>query len=237
MRGLLVIAMFLVSLANAAWQDYTEVRELRLDTDGIKTFILDVGAGSLDVTGVAGSDRILVMATIKVDDGDDDARKLIEKRMSLTLDSNGSEAILIARFEQGMFGTSTDASIDLEVQVPEDVMIRIDDGSGSIDVRSMSADVAIDDGSGSIDVNRAGSVSIDDGSGSILVSDANGDVNINDGSGSITVRNVQGSVRIDDGSGGIDVDYVEHDLVIIDDGSGSLTYANVKGSVEGDIEE
>lgn len=237
MRSLLLMTMLTMSLANAAWREYTEVRELQLDAAGIDAFALDVGAGKLDIRGVSGSNRILVTATIRVDDDDDDARMAIEKYMTLTLEGDGDTAILLARFGDGLLGMGPDASIDLEVQVPEGTAVRIDDSSGSIDVSGLNADVFIDDGSGSIDVSRAGAVEVHDGSGSIDINYANGDVRIDDGSGSISVTNVKGSVYIDDGSGSIKVNVVEQDLVIIGDGSGSLSYANVGGSVEGDIED
>lgn len=237
MRSFLIMAMFAASFANAAWRDYSEVRELQLDTGGLDALQIDAGAGQLDVRGVSGAEKILVIATIRVEDGEDDARKLIEKDMVLTLERKGDEARLVARFERGMWGSGPNAGIDLKVQVPDSLALRVDDSSGSIDIVEMAAAVKIDDGSGSIDVHGAGTLDIEDGSGSIEAFRINGDVRINDGSGSIDVRDVSGSVYIDDGSGGIKVNGVEADLVIIDDGSGSQTYANVAGNVEGKIKE
>ena len=44
MRGFVVMAMFLASFADAAWNDYTSVRELELNADGIEAFTIDPGA-------------------------------------------------------------------------------------------------------------------------------------------------------------------------------------------------
>ena len=218
MRSFIVMAMFAASLGHAAMNDYTEIRNLELDADEIEELSIDAGAGSMDITGIAGAKKITVKAIIEVPDVDDDkALRIIEREMKLSLDRSGSDALLNASFERRFMGFgSHSARINIEISVPQGIAVIIDDGSGSIDVKNV-AHVKIDDGSGSIDVERA-----------------SGDVSIIDGSGSITVRDVQGSVTIDDGSGGIEVSDVEKDLIIIDDGSGGFTFSDIRGTVEQD---
>jgi DUF4097 and DUF4098 domain-containing protein YvlB len=235
MRSFVVMAMFLGSFASAAWNDYTVARDLELDADGIDKLEINAGAGSMNVAGIAGLESIVVKATVVVPDAnEDDAMKVIEKRMKLSLDGNDGRAQLDSWFEQGIFGHGSGARIDLDISVPPGLAVSIDDGSGSIDIIDIEADISIDDGSGSIDLKNVASVSIDDGSGSISVSNAAGDVSIIDGSGSINVRSVTGSVTIDDGSGSINVSDVERDLIIVDDGSGGLSYSDVRGEVKQD---
>jgi hypothetical protein len=233
MRSFVVMAMFVASLAEGSWSSYEEVRQLDLDVDGISELSINAGAGSMDVTGVSGLDKISVKATIVVPDEDKDgAVKVIEKNMTLSLDKKGSEARLNAWFDDGFMGSGDDAHIVLEVSVPQGLTVNIDDGSGSLDVIDTMGDVTIDDGSGSIDVKNVANLTIDDGSGSIDVNEASGDVSIIDGSGSISVNHVNGSVTIDDGSGSIKVSDVDHDVVILDDGSGSVRITDVRGSVD-----
>ena len=236
MRSFIVMAMFVASLTHAAMNDYTETRHLELDAGDIEVLSIDAGAGSMDVHGVAGAREISVTATIEIPDADADAAlKVIERRMKLSLAQDGNVARLNAWFEHGFMGFGSDSGrIDIEINVPQGMAVIIDDGSGSIDVADLEADISIDDGSGSIDVSNVAHVKIDDGSGSIDVSRANGDVSIIDGSGSINVRDVKGSVSIDDGSGSINVGDVEEDLIIIDDGSGSLNFSDIRGTVEQD---
>lgn len=235
MRSLIVIAMFTASLAHAAWNGYTEDRDLELDTDGISSFEIDAGAGSLVVTGVEDLHKILVTATINVPDEDaEDAQKIIEKGLRLSLEKVQDEARLKADFEDHSWSWGDSPSVDLDVQVPHGLALVVDDGSGSIKIIDVNSDVEIDDGSGSLKVRGVDSVEIDDGSGSITVVGVTGDVEIEDGSGSITVEHVGGSVTIDDGSGGIDVEDVEHDLIIIDDGSGGFNASNVRGIIDND---
>lgn len=233
MRGFLVMAMFVASLAQAGWKDFEEARELSLDAKQVDKLSIEAGAGSMDVTGVAGLDRIRVTATIVVPDADqDEATKVMDKRMVLSLEKKGDEAQLKSWFQDRFMGIGPDAYIVLDVNVPQGMAVDIDDGSGSIDVVDVEGDIAIDDGSGSIEVENVASVKIDDGSGSVTVIDAAGDVSIVDGSGSISVKNVQGTVTIDDGSGGIRVSDVEQDLIIVDDGSGGQSFTNIRGSVD-----
>lgn len=235
MRGLLVMAMFTVSLAHAGWTDYIEVRDLDLEADGISELTIKAGAGSMDITGVAGQDKIIVKATIVVPDKDEDkAIRVIEKRIKLSLQKNAGKAELEAWFESGLMSFGSSPYIALEVSVPQGLAINIDDGSGSIDIVDLAGDLIIDDGSGSIDIRNVVHVRIDDGSGSIDLVNAVGDVFIVDGSGSISITHVQGSVTIDDGSGSIEVTDIDGDLIIVDDGSGGLRFSDIRGAVDAD---
>jgi len=235
MRSLVVMAMFASSLTYATWNGYTETRDLSLATNGVDILEIDAGAGSIIVTGVSGSDEILAKAIIRVPDSDeDDARKYIERDLILKLEKKRSKAVLDAYFEQNTWHNRSSAAVDLEVSVPQGLRLFVDDGSGSIVIDAVQADVEIDDGSGSIEVSGANSVVIDDGSGPIRIVNVSGDVEVEDGSGDIRVRAVGGTVTIDDGSGGIDVQDVEMDLDIVDDGSGSVRIADVRGKVSRD---
>ena len=249
MRGIIVMAMFAASLSYAGSEQYTEVRNLDLDASGLSEVFIDAGAGAMVVTGVESSNEITVVATIIVDSDDpEEAAKFIEKRLRLDLTSDGDRAKLKAGFSPG-WGWGDDAAVDLDVRMPAQLALVIDDGSGPMKVYGVSGtvsiddgsgtieiansgDVDIDDGSGSISLENTGAVKIDDGSGSITIVAAAGDVYVEDGSGTIDIRRVRGSVTVDDGSGDIEIDDVEQDLVIEEEGSGSLRYTNVRGSVQ-----
>ena len=228
-----VIGLFLCTMASIAWADYEEERELTLPTRGIDTVDIDVGAGSLEVVGIEGADQISVLARIVIDDDEEDARRRIESDMTLTLEQDSDIARLVAAFDSGVFGWVDSPRINLVVEVPSTMHLRIDDGSGSVEISNVRGDIRVDDGSGSLAMTDVGGeIVIDDGSGSITVRSAGGNVSISDGSGSITVRGAAGSVTVDDGSGSIDVSDVEEDLIIVDDGSGGLDFSNIGGRVE-----
>ena len=65
MRSLLILLVFAASLAEA--RQFEEVRELTLPADGIDKLIINAGAGSLEVAGVAGLEAIRVTATVSPD--------------------------------------------------------------------------------------------------------------------------------------------------------------------------
>ncbi len=234
MRSFIVMAMFTASLASAAWNDYEEQRDLNLSASGIDTVDIDAGSGSLEITGVSGADEIAVMATILVPDRDNDqARRIIESELVLTLEKQGDTAVLKAYFNQDSRHFGHSPSVQLIVRMPDSLNLSVHDGSGSMSVADISGAIDVEDGSGSITMtNVGGEVQIIDGSGSISVAGVGGDISIDDGSGSIRVREVAGSVVIDDGSGSINVSDVEQDLIIVDDGSGGLDFSDIKGRVQ-----
>ena len=233
MRTFLILGMFTASLANAAWRDYEESRNLTLDAGGIDTVEIEAGAGSLEVRGSADAQAITVTALIQVPEKEEKAQKIIESDLVLTLERNGDTAVLNGYFESSGWGWGDSPSIRLEVEVPERVALEIEDGAGSIKIWDVSGNIAIEDGSGSLQMsNVGGDIRIEDGSGSISVEGVGGDISIDDGSGSITVKDVRGSVVVDDGSGGINVTDVDADLIIEDDGSGALNFARIDGRVE-----
>lgn len=233
MRGIIVLAMFTASLAHAAWSDYEELRELKLDATRIQALKVDAGSGSMKIKGLDGSNEIVVLATIAVPGaGDEKAQKLINEKMTLTLERHGDSAQLKSMFADGIFGTDSNASIALDITVPPGISIDVDDGAGSIDIFDVAADVSVTDGAGSIEIRNIANLRIDDGSGSIEVVNASGNVVIDDGSGSIRVRHVNGSVTVEDGSGSINVSDVDEDLIIVDDGSGGLRFSDIRGRVD-----
>lgn len=236
MRSLIVMMMFAASLCYAAFNGYTEDRELDLDTEGVSKFSIEAGAGKLVVNGDPGADAISVTATIHVPEKDaEEARRIIEKSLRLSLERHDGDARLQAWFEQdGWAFYRSSPWVDLDVRVPQGIALDVEDGSGSLWISGVHAHVYVDDGSGSIQIDDVSSVEIDDGSGSIGVANVAGDVEIEDGSGSIKVEHVGGSVRVDDGSGGITVEDVEHDVIVVDDGSGGFSAADVRGRIDND---
>lgn len=193
-----------------------EKRELALDAANLTELEIEAGAGSLEVYGEAGRTEIEVIADIYYRDKED---------IELTLQLDGDEADLIADFSSGWGNPSP--YINLTVYMPENLALDINDGSGSITVRDIKANVDIEDGSGSLEVSTiGGNLDIDDGSGSITVRDVQGNVDIDDDSGSMDIADVTGKVSVDDGSGSINVRNVGG-LNIIDDGSGGVSTKNV----------
>ena len=214
-------------------------RELSIDTDQLKAFTLEAGAGSLEIRGEEGRSQILVKATIRTDYGE----SLDADDYQLTLEPKGDRAVLFAKINENFRG---DAQIDLDVLMPKGLTLDVTDGSGELRVENIAADVSIEDGSGETEVRHlsgnlrvrdgsgdlhihtvAGKVDIVDGSGGLEVSAVGDNLSIDDGSGSIEVTHVTGLVEISDGSGDIRVDDVG-DFYLRSDGSGSVELTNLR---------
>ncbi len=237
MNNASILLLLSLTSVSAAAADFEEVRELSMATRGIDTLSVDNGSGYVEVIGVEGLDQILVTATLVLEDtSPENAGRIIERDLNLTLDEGSDTAFLKAFFEhKGLFNFKGNGRVNLDIRVPSRLHLNLDDGSGSTKIENVRGDLNIHGGSGSLELeNVGGEVFVDDGSGSIFARGVGGNLSINDGSGSIRVQDVAGSVTVDDGSGSIDVQNVESDLVIIDDGSGSLDYSGIEGNVHVD---
>lgn len=211
-------------------------------TGGVERVLVIAHAGSLEVTGRAGATQATARGRACASDADDLAELTLQVRR------DGSTLVIEANDpDDNRHMGNHYAYLDLVVEVPQGMAVRIEDGSGDLRVAGVGAavlhdgsgdliasdirgDLRIDDGSGDIEVsNVAGSVEIDDGSGDVEIVDVRGSVGIEDGSGDARVRGVGGSVRVEDGSGEIRIVEVTRDVLIDDDGSGSIRVDGVGG--------
>lgn len=221
----LLLSLALAAPAVADDCRHTAPRQLSVPSDGVKIVEVHAGAGSLVVRGTAAAG---VRASGTACSSSEEALEKIRLESKRVGDRLVIEAVFPEESSWG-FGWNFQRRLDFTVELPQALPVRIDDGSGSIEVRNVAA-ADIDDGSGGVEVHGvAGMVSIDDGSGDITIADAGG-VRIEDGSGSIEIRSIRGAVVIEeDGSGGIEIADVTGNVTIEDDGSGSIAVRNVSG--------
>lgn len=232
-KSMIFIVLFL--LAAVLGFSYEKEKDLRLDAEGITEFELDCGAGYLKIKGEPGLKQVEVKAAIVIKGIDEEEiDDFIADKITLSLKKWGDKAVLTSKVESfsaiSLFKSRT-VQINLDVRVPQNLALDIDDGSGAIEIAHISNDIQIDDGSGSIDIEDVdGKISIEDGSGSIDMVQVTGNVRIEDGSGSITLEKIKGNLKIDDSSGEIKVEDVSGD-VNIDDSSGDMRIYKIGGSV------
>lgn len=187
---------------------FEEPRDVSAAAAGVSSVRIDASSGSLDVIGGRG-------ATIKASGTACVSDRAYLGETKLTLRKEGSTLVIEAHTAEargGWFGSSY-ATLPFVVELPSNVPVEIEDGSGPLMVRGIST------------------VSIRDGSGPIEVSDVTGDLRVRDGSGSMFLERIGGTIRIQDGSGSIDVKGVGRDVIVEDDGSGSIDIRDVTGSV------
>jgi len=229
------IILLLSMLTFVFASDFQSKKVLTLSAEDIEEFSIHSGSGKLSIEGDASLEKIQVKALISIKGlSASKAKKFLKDHVNLRLEKIGKKAKLVAKIENnfsGIFSGFSNARIDLEVRIPHNLDLDIDDGSGGIIVRDTKGKLKIEDGSGSIRIsNNRGDVYIDDGSGSLEVEKVKGNVEIEDGSGSITCGNIAGDVQIDDGSGEMSIKKVTGKVVIWD-GSGAIKIRDIDGDV------
>jgi len=228
LRAVLVV-LFIPVLAVAASIENTQ--HLELSIKDIQSIQIICGPGSLDVFGVERSDRIKVTAAVKISGITQNMLQgFLDKHVLLSLKKRNRKAVLQSEFKNGNL-MKADAKIDLTVEVPKSLSVKIDDGTGPIFVTDLSTNLKIVDGSGSIEIRMTeGPVSISDGSGKIELMDITGNLEVKDGSGKINIGRVRGNVHVVDGSGSMTIKDIEGSLTVTD-GSGSIEISDVTQNV------
>ena len=203
--------------------DQTADRFESVPVAGIESVRIIAEAGSLEVDGQTNLTDVDAEGIACASSSGD----LDEIQFEIT--TNGSAIVIEARTP------GTNSEFDVRITVPDSLLVEIEDGSGSIEVRSV-AGLRITDGSGDVDVSGvAGNLAIEnDGSGDLLLRDVAGSVDIeSDGSGGITVSGIGGDVLVgNDGSGGISVTDVAGDFTVRKDGSGGIDHSGIGGTID-----
>jgi hypothetical protein len=222
------IALLASPLALAQDCQHEKDLSFTVDADGIEQITLNVGAGYLRINGDESATQIQVNARACANpeerlDGLNLEHRLRAGELQIDTDADAYVGLKLIG--------SNYARIDLDIIIPQNMAMSIEDGSGDIEIRNLAGNVSINDGSGEIELaGIAGDIDINDGSGDINVTDITGSVRVEDGSGSVSIRRVSGDVVIpDDGSGSLRIADVGGDVLIENDGSGSIRVDNVEG--------
>lgn len=214
-----------IVIANPSYADHHVQKELTIDAKQLSTFDIEAGAGSLVITGSDSVFDITVIADIYTDKDDID-------NYQLELSDSGKTALLVSKIKSHSgFWNGDSPHIDLKVTMPANMMLNVDDGSGSTSIININGAIDVKDGTGELTIkNIANNLKINDGSGGLYVSDIFGNVSIVDGSGELELSDVNGNLNINDGSGSLDLKHISGN-VIVEDGSGDLTIKNIAGMV------
>jgi hypothetical protein len=244
---LLTLATLACGSAWAGECDYHAERRLELPAAALSSLRIQARAGSLDMVGDPQRSTVVAVGMACAS-----SEKLLAE---MQLDSRGDGAAKVIEVVMPDLGSDWgrhSATMDLTVQVPARLALRvedssgdltvaraasadIEDSSGDIEVRDVSGEVRIRDSSGDIDVEDSGSVVVlADSSGDIALNDIRGDAEVRiDSSGGIEFAHIGGNVRVGrDSSGSIRADHVAGDFTVGPNGSGGVDYSDVGGRVE-----
>lgn len=253
--GIVIATALVFSQGALADCRFSASREADVDTNGARRAVIKAAAGDLTVRGSSSATRAQAKGEACADSQKDlDAIRIEARRDGDTVyietvlpdddswmrhDSLDLTVELPAALEVRV----EDSSGDLSVEGVKE--LRVDDSSGDQRIRDIGGNVKVTDSSGEIDIKQVrGNVEVSDSSGDVVVADITGNVTIPvDSSGGLSFRRVQGTVHIEtDSSGDISIDEVNHDVRIDNDSSGDIRVSGVGGSLtvahdsSGDIE-
>lgn len=234
---------------SADWCEFEKEIDLTLDVSDSDTLVITAAAGDLDIRGVAGTKQAVIHGKVCVSKQawlENAGIEVVEgKRAKIFVnlpDSTGGWSL---------FGGSY-ATLDLEIELPQNIALEVKDSSGDATFRNIGA-MQLQDSSGDIEIeDAAGPLSIKDSSGDIEIAhvgnavsirDSSGDIEIDqlvgdltieaDSSGDIRATNIDGTVLVKkDSSGDISVKHVTGDFRVLIDGSGSIRSEDVQGKIE-----
>ena len=250
-KSILAATLLIPSFAHAADQcKFQAPRNESLNLAGVHTLVIELGQHNLHLNGgtansaevrgracASSSDRLDTLRLVQRREGD---------RLILSTD-NDTEGWSI-----NLFGWSSYAYLDLQVDVPSNLAVELKVGSGDADVAgidSLEGRVGSGDlrarningrfdasvGSGDIVAKNIGEIHVASlGSGDFTVEGVRGNVEIGSiGSGDAALSTVGGNVVVDSiGSGDLSVNDVAHDLRVHSVGSGDVSHHRVAGHVD-----
>ena len=117
------------------------------------------------------------------------------------------------------------ANLKIALPAGGDVVVR--NAVGSVRGGQLEGKLRVDTGSGDIEiVSHAGQLTLDTGSGDVTIGSATGETRIDTGSGDVTVRKLVGNGLVDTGSGDVTVENVSAGKLSVDTGSGDVLVKN-----------
>ena len=232
------------------YRGYNTSMALELSASDLESMSVYSGAGNVTIKGHNG-DMISVEASITLSaTSPDKAINIIKEFMSLSLVKEGDEAILDSYFDfhqrsnfreavnpNGFFSAPV-RKIDLVVNVPKNLALKVNDRSGDLSIEGIENDLSVNDRSGYLKIkNVNGNLRVKDSSGDMSLLNINEKggsdktLRINDNSGYVKLDRVSGNVHLTDKSGDIDIRRVTGD-VVLRDASGDLHIGEVDGDLQ-----
>lgn len=239
------------SLANAADRCAFEApRNAALDLTGVRTLVIGLGPYDLHLNGTPSTTAQVRGHACASSRAGLDALQVTQHREGDRLILGTEPAS--THWTINLFGASSYANLDLQVDVPATLPVELNIGSGDADVANvvqLGASVGsgnlrvkgvrghfdIDVGSGDIKADDVGETHVKAiGSGDFSVNRVRGDIRIDSiGSGDADLRAIGGSVDVKSvGSGDLSVNGVAHDLHVAHVGSGDVDHMAVAGRVD-----
>ncbi len=214
-----------------------------LNVSGSPTISIATGSGYIHVT-TGSQSEVRISARVKSEhswfgNGGSDSDRVKQITDNPPIVQSGNAITIGSPDNSGKF---RNISIDYDVTLPAATTLKVDSGSGDIEVANVISLVSAETGSGDIHLNNVGptprvttgsgtiraqgvhgAAFLETGSGDIEFNQQSaGDVKAQTGSGSIRLRGVNGGVRANTGSGDLEIDGNPSSEWRVDTGSGSV---------------
>ncbi len=230
MKKIILMAMMTCIITSELQaENMTFHRSLSTEALDFTAVEIIAGAGNMVVEG-SESQLIEIDATVVSKDYKKMAKfvEAFDDRMLFHVKQVNDKIQIMAKAKKSAF-SAPNIQINLQIKVPKNLNLFIDDGSGSTEVTGLTGALHVDDESGPIAIRQIqNKVTVEDGSGSLFLESVVGDVEIKDKAGAVELRRIQGDVMIEDGSGNIVVVNMIGKLSI-DDGAGNVAVKGLKG--------
>ena len=228
MKELALLALMSPALAFASDCEHAQPRSLDLDLAGVRTVRIEVNSHELRL-GPATDGKASFTARACVSD------PALFEQLKFTQERQGDVLVVRAErdgYSSGIFFKSNYATLQLEARLPAELAYEVRVGSGDAWV-SGQPNLRVDVGSGDVDVRgAAGVLRVKVGSGDVTVSDSGTLEVLSVGSGDFQARGVRGEATVGDiGSGDVAIHTVGRSLRVESLGSGDLTVTGVDGGV------
>jgi DUF4097 and DUF4098 domain-containing protein YvlB len=140
--------------------------------------------------------------------------------------------VVMAEDMGDMFSFNRYSSLDLDITVPKDAQLELNDSSGDLELSDVGSAVVVDSSGDLLLKNIAGALDVTDSSGEIRIVSVGGNLKVEDSSGGIDIEDVRGDVKIGtDSSGDIAIAKVSGNVDVVNDSSGDITISDVKRNV------
>jgi DUF4097 and DUF4098 domain-containing protein YvlB len=206
---------------------YTAERSGQHPVAGAKRLVVSARAGELDLKGR--KDITQVSASGKACASH---QELLDRiRIELRLEGDVLRvSALMPDIDADDAPDNANATLDLEIEVPDNLPLELIDSSGDAEIDGLAA-LDVTDSSGELRISHiAGDLEVTDSSGDVRIDEVGQNVRLRDSSGDVHIEDVHGNVEVEaDGSGSLEFDRVERNVAVGHDGSGDIRISNVKG--------
>lgn len=234
--------------AQPATKKYEETDRKTVAREGEEVLIVGNKRGDIILVCKEGISEIEVVFIKRVRAENEAEAKKIASGMDVLFKRKDGELVIFAEYPEAENARKSILSIllqrdhrfsmDFEITVPADMIVRAKTSSGDIAIMDAGRAVSLSAASGDVAAERlGGDIEIGVSSGDINIKDVAGCAKINSASGDISVEDVAGDVEIRTSTGDVDLDGIDGDLMIAASASditvksvGSVKYKGSSGN-------